>query len=126
MPVPPMTRPFTLHLSGAAMLGGMISRTGLLLCALLLAGPATGTPPQRPPAPDKAQDRARDAVLRGEILPLERILAMARARHAGEVVGVELDGDEYEIEILRPDGVVVELEYDARSGRLIEEEVEDD
>ncbi len=126
MPVPPMTRPFTLHLSGAAMLGGMIPRTGLLLCALLLAGSATGAPPQRPPAPDKAQDRARDAVLRGEILPLERILAMARARHAGDVVGVELDGDEYEIEILRPDGVVVELEYDARSGRLIEEEVEDD
>ena len=65
-------------------------------------------------------------MLRGEILPLERILASALALHPGEVIEVELDGDEYEIEILRPDGVVVELEYDARTGELREEEVEDD
>ena len=44
----------------------------------------------------------------------------------GKVIDVELDDDEYEIEVLRGDGTVVELEYDARSGRLIEREVEDD
>lgn len=121
-----MSRSFTLHLAGTAMLGDMITRTGLLLCSLLLAGLAAGAPPERAPAPARAQDRARDAVLRGEILPLERILDLARARQPGEVVAVELDDDEYEIEILRPDGVVVELEYDARTGRLLEEEVEDD
>jgi len=72
------------------------------------------------------QDRARAAVLRGQFVPLEGILADAQRRQPGRVVEVELEGDEYEVEILRADGRVVELEYDARSGALRGQELEDD
>lgn len=75
---------------------------------------------------DRQQERARAAVARGEYLPLQQIVDDALARHPGVVISVELDDDEYEIEILRNDGVVIELEYDARTGRLLEEEIEDD
>ena len=71
-------------------------------------------------------ERARDARAKGEHVALAVILTDAEAREPGKVIDVELEDHEYEIEILRPDGVVVELEYDARSGRLLEIEVEED
>ena len=53
--------------------------------------------------------------------------ADAEKRQPGRILDVELeDDDEYEIRILRADGVVVELEYEARSGKLIELEIEGD
>jgi uncharacterized membrane protein YkoI len=70
-------------------------------------------------------ERARDNVRRGEYVSLEHIVADALARHPGRVVEAELDGDEYEVEILSADGVRVELEYDARTGRLREVEYDD-
>jgi uncharacterized membrane protein YkoI len=39
---------------------------------------------------------------------------------------VDLDEGEYEIEILRDDGVVVEFEYDAQTGKLLDTEFDDD
>jgi uncharacterized membrane protein YkoI len=78
-------------------------------------------------APPRDHERARAAHARGDFVPLETILADAERRQPGRVVDVELeDDDEYEIEILRADGVMVELEYDARTGKLVELEVEDD
>jgi uncharacterized membrane protein YkoI len=77
-------------------------------------------------APPRDHERARAMHTRGEFVPLETILADAEKRQPGRVLDVELeDDDEYEIEILRADGVMVELEYDARTGKLIELEVED-
>jgi uncharacterized membrane protein YkoI len=87
----------------------------LAVLAIALAAPA--------PA-DDGQRRARDGVSRGELVPLETLLADARKRHPGRVLEVELDDGEYEIEILADDGRVVELTYDARSGRLLESEFE--
>lgn len=72
------------------------------------------------------QEVAREAVRHGRYLPLERILADAERRYPGRVIEVELDDDEYEIEILLRDGRVAELVYDARSGRLLEVEIDDD
>lgn len=72
---------------------------------------------------DAAQARTR--VAQGEYLPLESILADARERFPGRLLEVELDDDEYEVEILMPDGTKVELEYDARTGRLLEVEYDD-
>ena len=86
----------------------------LLLCFLALPGLGDD------------QRRAREAVLSGEFLPLERILEAALTRHPGRPISIELDDDEYEVEILLDDGRIVELEYDARTGRLLEEEFEDD
>lgn len=77
-------------------------------------------------AADTDARRAREGVERGDYVTLESILAAAELRHPGRVVSVDLDDDEYEVEILRADGTVVELEYDARTGRLLDEEFEDD
>jgi len=68
---------------------------------------------------------AREHVRRGEYVPLERIVADALARYPGRIIEAELDADEYEIELLTGDGIKVELEYDARSGRLMEVEYDD-
>jgi uncharacterized membrane protein YkoI len=72
-------------------------------------------------------ERARDAVRRGEILPLEQILAM-HARPDERVLEVEIDRKgrrwEYELELLGDDGRVRELEIDGASGRLLDEDVE--
>ena len=58
-------------------------------------------------------------------MPLEDIIAHARARFPGRVVEVELDDDEYELEILQDDGTKVELEYDAITGHLLEVDIDD-
>lgn len=76
-------------------------------------------------AADEGSRRAREGVRSGELVPLERLLEQARREHPGEVLEVELDDGEYEIEILREDGRVVELTFDARSGRLLESEFDD-
>lgn len=77
--------------------------------------------------PQGTADYARDGVRSGEFVRLERLLADAERRYPGRVIEVELDqdDDEYEIEILMRDGRVVELTYDARSGRLLEVEIDD-
>jgi len=41
------------------------------------------------------------------------------------VVNVDLEEDEYEIEVLDEYGVVWELEYDARTGRMTDMERDD-
>lgn len=72
-------------------------------------------------------ERAREAQHRGEFVPLSTILVDAEKRAPGRVIDVELeDDDEYEVEVLRSDGTVVELDYDARTGRFIDLEVEDE
>ena len=76
-------------------------------------------------AGDEESRAARAAAERGEIVALETLLADALRRHPGAVLEVELDDGEYEIEILRKDGRVAELVYDARTGQLVEVEIED-
>lgn len=75
-------------------------------------------------------DDVRARVARGELVPLSRLTADALERHPGKVIEVEVEGTHdapvYEIEILRADGTIVELEYDARDGRLLEVEIEDE
>jgi uncharacterized membrane protein YkoI len=77
-------------------------------------------------APSQADsERARAGVRSGEFVPLERIVADAQRRHPGRILEIELEGDEYEIELLTDGGVQVELEYDARTGQLLEVEYDD-
>ena len=66
-------------------------------------------------------------VAAGEFIALEDIIRSARIRFPGRVVEVELDDDddEYEIEILMDDGTKVELEYDARTGELLDVDMDD-
>ena len=95
-----------------------MSRTIFLM---LLASAAAGA------AAPRDHERAREAQRRGEFVALSIVLADAEKREDGRVLDVELeDDDEYEVEILRPDGKVVELDYDARTGRFLDAEVEDE
>jgi uncharacterized membrane protein YkoI len=49
----------------------------------------------------------------------------ALRRQPGQLLEVELDDAVYEVEILRDDGAVVELDYDARNGTLLKMELDD-
>lgn len=74
---------------------------------------------------DPAQQTARRAVEQGRYVPLEDVVRDALRRHPGKFLEVELDDGVYEVEILRDDGVIVELDYDARNGKLLKTELDD-
>ena len=100
--------------------------TCLLPLLLALSSPQAET--ARETAPTAVQQEAvRSAVRAGRIVPLQQVVADALRRYPGILIEVELDedDDEYEVEILGADGVVMELEYDARTGRLKKMEVDD-
>jgi len=65
----------------------------------------------------------------GDILPVEQILHYARQQHVGRVLEIELEeqhgGLTYEVEILGDSGEVWEMNFDARSGELLDEELEE-
>ena len=92
-----------------------------LTLLLALAHPAATAAP----VADPAQQVARRAVQQGRYVPLERVVHDALKRHPGQLLEVELDDGVYEVEILRADGVVVELDYDARNGTLLKTELDD-
>ena len=95
------------------------------LVMLALALSAVGLPSRV--AADDADDGARPP---RNVVPLSTILASARRIVTGKMIEVELEFDVdsptgagrwiYEIEFLTPDGRIVELEYDARTGQLLE------
>jgi uncharacterized membrane protein YkoI len=78
---------------------------------------------------DEGPAAARRLSNAGTILPLERIVASARAIKPGEVLETELErkGNRYfyEVEILDARGQVWEVTLDASSGKLITLESED-
>ncbi|MGV3580483.1 PepSY domain-containing protein [Brevundimonas sp.] len=87
---------------------------------------APAPPPPPPPAPVQASE---PPTARNGRLPLVRILAIAQRRVPGEVLKVDLDEDDddddpptYELEILTPDGRVIEMKLDARSGEILDVE----
>lgn len=72
-------------------------------------------------------DRARAGVQEGRYVPLSAILDWIEARYHGRAIEIELEEEEgeppsYEIEWLTPQGRVVEFEFDARTGELLERE----
>lgn len=93
----------------------------VLLLALLLAAPALA---------DDDHDRAREALARGEILPLSRILAVVEQEVGGRVIEIDLDRDDgryvYEVEAVSRDGRLVELSIDAATGAILDRDIEDD
>ena len=68
-------------------------------------------------------DRARRALERGEVLPLERILASVRAKVPGEIVGVELEREEgrwtYEVRLIDPSGRRLKVYVDAANAGIL-------
>lgn len=82
----------------------------------------------------QARDLDQDEALRlrreGVILPLEQLMQPALGRYPGAtLLEAELEEEDdvfvYEVELLTSDGIVRELELDARDGRILKDEVED-
>ena len=96
-----------------------------LLLTLLLALAPFAIIAQGKSSSDKSDQRALTAVRNGQFVALEVLIKDALERVPGEVIDVELDGDEYEIEVLDADGVVWEFEYNARNGNLKDLERDD-
>lgn len=73
---------------------------------------------------DSEQDRARDAVQTGKVLPLKTVLDRLQREHPGQVLEVELEQEDgrwiYEIKLLQPGGRLVKLEIDAASGAVLQ------
>lgn len=71
---------------------------------------------------------AREALRRGEILPLSRILAITARHVPGDVIDVELERKNglwrYEVKVLTSTGRVREVKLNARDGAVLE--IEDD
>lgn len=114
---------FVSDLSGGSKYSGPMNRI-LPLVFLMLA----------PVGPVWAQalrdyEIARDAVARGEILPLSQVLQQVQRLYPGRVIDVELDEDDglriYEIEMVTPDGRYVEIEVDATTGTVLDYEEDD-
>jgi len=118
----------------------MMRRTGPLFIALAVFMNAASAPSD-PAAAGSAgeqseQDEARRALQAGEIVPLSKILAEVEGRFRGKLVEIELEHDEttdgaakrliYEIEILTPEGDLVEAIYDARTGAFLSVAPEED
>lgn len=81
-------------------------------------------------AKDLNQDEALNLRQRGVILPLEQFIEQALSHHPGaRLLEAELEEKHdryvYEIELLTTQGVVRELKFDARDGRLLEDEEDD-
>jgi len=70
----------------------------------------------------------RQLVSQGKILPLETILQINKPLVEGTLLDLEVEAEHgkiiYELEFLRKNGDVVELVIDAKTGELLDQEVE--
>lgn len=100
-----------------------LALSSALLSAIVLAAPQAH-------ADDDDLDRLRDAVNRGEVMPLSALQDEVRRAFPGEIIRVELDEDDgrfiYEFKVLKPNGRLVEIEMDAKDGRVLEVDNDDD
>ena len=92
----------------------------LFLAMLLL--PAIGH------AEEADHDIAKHLRDSGEIVSLDKLIADVHTRHAGRILEVELqqkhDQYVYEFEMVDDDGLVNEYFYDAKTGELLWEEIQ--
>lgn len=81
-------------------------------------------------AHDIDQDEALRLAEQGRILPLHALIEDALARYPGRFLAAELERDDgryiYELELVTRDRRVVELEYDAVTGRLLDVDIDED
>jgi uncharacterized membrane protein YkoI len=86
----------------------------LALGFLLFSVPALG---------DDGHDRARRALLSGEVMPLAQLLDKLRPDYPGEAISVELEEKRgrliYEIKLLGSDGRMTKLYCDAKDGAVL-------
>jgi len=77
---------------------------------------------------DPDHEAARRARAAGEIAPLTQIIEHVRKKHAGEIVGIELDREAgrwvYEVKLITPRNRYLEIYVDARGGDILKVEGE--
>lgn len=96
--------------------------TGLALLAAsgAYASPKSDEKALKKAEKKKAHQEAIEALQRGEILPLVRILEISKTHVAGDILEVEFKGGPiYEIKVLTATGSVRKLKLDARTGALL-------
>ncbi|WP_267353781.1 MULTISPECIES: PepSY domain-containing protein [unclassified Methylobacterium] len=100
----------------------MNARRAALLCvfAVLAGAPASAS---------EDADRARQALEKGEIRPLDEILHAAREAVPGDVVSVDLKRDDgrwrYKLRILGADGKRRTVKVDAGSAKILDDDDDD-
>lgn len=113
------------HLSGWSRYDRVMKQLPAIILALLLPSAVGG---QQDALPDF--ELAQGAVERGEILPLAQILRLLDSEHPGTVVEVELEYSDgtrvYEVELITPDGRLIEVDMDAATVQVLKVEEEDD
>jgi uncharacterized membrane protein YkoI len=95
-----------------------------LWCILTIAIAACSTTAAAREHHNRDSDFARGALQRGEVLPVERVLALAHQQLPGDVVEVRLEPHRgghltYEIRVLTPSGQIRDLVLDARTGAFV-------
>lgn len=108
----------------------MVRRNHLLRSCLLLAMTVPVAMTGAVLADEISQDVARELRRAGSIQALDTLLEQVRERHPeARLLDAELERDDgrylYEVEIVTRDGEVRELEIDAGSGEILEDEAED-
>ena len=100
---------------------GALCAAAALPCALAWPGAARADDDD-----DDDHDKARKALERGEILPLNKILKRLGTRIAGKIVRIKLEREDgawvYEIKYVSAKGRVIELEVDAKTGKILKTE----
>lgn len=97
---------------------------GWLCVGLLAAGALLAN------ADDIDHDQALALTEQGVILPLQSLIADALRRYPGRFLEAELERDDgryiYELEIVTRDRRVIDLEYDAVTGTLLDVDIDED
>ena len=75
-----------------------------------------------------SSEQIRELVKQGKILPLDTILARHQTLTNGRLLDLEVEVEHgriiYEMEFLRKNGDVIELTIDAKTGELLEQEID--
>lgn len=94
-----------------------------LRAALTVAALAALLAPPLAQASERDQERARQAVQAGQVMPLPAVLDKLATTHPGQVLEVELEREDgawyYEIRLLQADGQLLKLELDARTAEVL-------
>ncbi|QJY35035.1 peptidase [Diaphorobacter sp. JS3050] len=92
--------------------------------ALAVAAATAGTAAQAAERGHGDHDLARQALERGQVLPLRTVLEKVEREYQGQVLKVEFEHDDgrflYEIRLLQQDGRMAKLKIDAVDGRVLQ------
>ena len=99
-------------------------RRPFVLMALAVAAATAGTAAQAAERGHGDHDLARQALERGQVLPLRTVLDKVEREYQGQVLKVEFEHDDgrflYEIRLLQQDGRMAKLKIDAVDGRVLQ------